>query len=1832
ATAGGSGQWHGNWLNFATTSRMDAIRKVLYGGKRYVDTAAQTVLELTSFIPANSHAWGGELLADNLWAQYAKTSPWYDIPSFTGYTRPAAGTMHFWCRSSYYTPAITSGGQDQARTKSADPLFMVAAHIPSTNWHPIYKTPLRIWDWVGDHGGGSLPDDHNLIAGPNAATARAFATTAYDNKPANQAARRFIARVEVCKANSLSPTEGCRAYGTSDKPIGLLQEYGESGKMFFGLMTGTIQATTRYEGGVVRHHIQPFENYVGADGLIKRPGLIDTIDRLQITGIGGFEAGNGNNTSVYTDGTQAGNPLGEMLYEATRYLARRFDGTGLTPSTAYVPASEVTIPAYNSVTTKSQLPRLTAWSDRPDLGETATKCPKPVILMLSEVFTDHDANNFPNLSQLNSVPLTAHFAGSPVPQQLNITTYLNLISAQEKLSTDASDGKHFFYPNQPRGTCIPAALTGLAAIQGHCPSEPSLQGSYSLAAVAYYAHTHDLYNLGGQTDPSHSEKSIDFYAVGIPPNFPDITFTVDENRSLTLMPITVASDLGTSTQLRTLINFYVESWETDNSPAKRPFRVKFATNFEYNTNPSWTNGSGSNNMERDIFNRFEIILLTTSATPAAYREATPVFINSGPLRTKDSTLWYEHKAAATGLPTDFPDTPAQPYYYAFKNPNPNQVATPLDIDNYRNNIVGVAIQNYSHGSFINMHGLGGYTISGVTRPGAYLEVGYNGLDNGVTCNTGGQPVVLTADYRDTTGCGVPAGFTDRQGLPPGHRNPSIADEFLTPWECPFAGYTNADRFDADVIRGYGNLASNAAASICGTATANGRLTRYYQMRSFEFDSNATLITKLPNPMLLAAKYGGFKDGDAAGQTGHGYPDKDAEWKRGGEGMDKDDPYNYFGVTNISQLPDQLGAAFEAIANSVATGTANASSMNTVLGGGLSIQTQYNTEYEDPDGAQIKWGGTVYALFVDKWGNLREDTNGDGKLTLATSPNLNDWDVARPKKDKPATQPEDGDKIVHTVPSSGLALPSVYLCRDPGGDNNGNTLLPSDSHPPTGYPPLSDCVLADSMDPTSMARVKTVWNVAKNLSEIADPTDPDLRRLYAYYETENADGKTAWPDGGVNLAGYPFETAAAGTTPVTPGPLHRLMGLGDVDTTKKIIEYTLGKDFPGELRNRTVRPPWDKNGPARVWRLGDVINSKPVIVGSAMSNYHLLYGDESFAAYKDDPAISRRRQVAYFGSNDGIFHAVNLGFFGSLQSGEAGYQNEETNPRYQMGEEMWGLVPTSVLPHLQWLADVAYSHGYFVDLQPYVVDVKNASGQWRTLMIVGLRLGGRTVKLVNDTTPSYSYSEFFALDVTDPEDPPTLLWRFAGQHLGLTSASPTVVRSGLNWYVVLPSGPTSDLDSGGVRVPDTGGGGSIAYEGRSTQNARVIVLNALTGELARDRDKHPELYSDPDPLMAPEPNSFFNDTFTPLAASVQEVTIPTPGLTWTNHVVYMGLTAKDGSNRDTGAIYRLQMADTDGTALDVDDWKLVRFYNTDKPVTGAVNSAYDSLGNLWVVFGTGRIWAPADLAPCGIVKTAVAPTCAENHDQYIFGLKEPLNASGQMTYAEVVEGGANPPIVDVSGLTVYDQGALSPNPNGTGKVNYDALSSMMKAKDSDGKPVVRGYKRKLESWKVIPGSPDPGPTVFELVSTQPKIDGLPNGGSNMVFTSYLTSDNICDPSGESYLQVADTFTGLPAPYMKSYGFTPGGSLLIEDKMANQVTGVKKAGAGMASEAWVLKTGEGTVYGNTSFNSNRNTLFLRGDESEASSVVSWREVLDMGFDLKENEGALFNDLLPPSPPQP
>lgn len=52
-----SNNWSGDFLNYLATSRMDAIRRVLYGGMRAEDTASRTVLQ-TAYIPRDAHSWG----------------------------------------------------------------------------------------------------------------------------------------------------------------------------------------------------------------------------------------------------------------------------------------------------------------------------------------------------------------------------------------------------------------------------------------------------------------------------------------------------------------------------------------------------------------------------------------------------------------------------------------------------------------------------------------------------------------------------------------------------------------------------------------------------------------------------------------------------------------------------------------------------------------------------------------------------------------------------------------------------------------------------------------------------------------------------------------------------------------------------------------------------------------------------------------------------------------------------------------------------------------------------------------------------------------------------------------------------------------------------------------------------------------------------------------------------------------------------------------------------------------------------------------------------------------------------------------------------------------------------------------------------------------------------------------------------------------------------------------------------------------------------------------------------------------------------------------------
>jgi len=144
-------------------------------------------------------------------------------------------------------------------------------------------------------------------------------------------------------------------------------------------------------------------------------------------------------------------------------------------------------------------------------------------------------------------------------------------------------------------------------------------------------------------------------------------------------------------------------------------------------------------------------------------------------------------------------------------------------------------------------------------------------------------------------------------------------------------------------------------------------------------------------------------------------------------------------------------------------------------------------------------------------------------------------------------------------------------------------------------------------------------------------------------------------------------------------------------------------------------------------LGDTVNSKPAYVAAPI----LQYADAVSPDYASFKAANANRQgVLYIGANDGMLHA----FHGDT------------------GQELWAWVPRMIWPDLHKLAVSNYdaTHRYFVDGSPVVMDVFfKSQNQWKTVLVSGLRAGGRG---------------FFALDITDPLSPKGL-WEVCADPTG-----------------------------------------------------------------------------------------------------------------------------------------------------------------------------------------------------------------------------------------------------------------------------------------------------------------------------------------------------------------------------------------------------------------------------------------------------------------------------------
>ena len=423
-----SGNWSGDFLNYVTTSRMDALRKVLYGGFRSTDSTSSTILK-RAFIPQDAHSWGKEYTSVAV--------DGYDISQYTPLSLPTGGNRHLFANTT-----LTS--------ETSNPLLRV-----------LQNETHRIWEWVSIERPVA---GNNLVHGnPGNGSSVPVSPTDYN------------VFVQACVTGLLEAN--CKAYSdgttTTYKPIGLLQRYGDDELMAFGLLTGSY--ANNLQGGVLRKNIASFRDEVDLNtGIFTNiSGIVDTIDKLRIAGFNysnyvhqsGFIFDRAiNNGEAYN----WGNPIAEMMYEVLRYFSGKGAGT-----------SDFVYSSGQDNTLGLPLP---AWKDPYD---TATGgyayCAKPIQMVISDVNASYDTDQIPG-SAFSS------FSGD-VPG-LNVSTLADTIWASEYGSTqNIFIGQSGAVSD---GTPSAKSVTGFSNIRGLAPEEPTKLGGYYAGSIGLFGQNTDV--------------------------------------------------------------------------------------------------------------------------------------------------------------------------------------------------------------------------------------------------------------------------------------------------------------------------------------------------------------------------------------------------------------------------------------------------------------------------------------------------------------------------------------------------------------------------------------------------------------------------------------------------------------------------------------------------------------------------------------------------------------------------------------------------------------------------------------------------------------------------------------------------------------------------------------------------------------------------------------------------------------------------------------------------------------------------------------------------------------------------------------------------------------------------------------------------------------------------------------------------------------------------------------------------------------------------------------------------------------------------------------------
>jgi len=507
-----SGKWSGNWLNYMTTSRIDALRKVLYGGYREVDSTSQTILR-RAYIPHDAHSWGKEYKDE--------TTDGYRIDDYTPLSQPNANTRHFFGN-------LTANNKvqdciDLNKCSDMPPLLRIRQNVGGDH---------RIWEWASKE---RPVLDSTLSTGtfPTGTGAQEDRTV----------------RVEVCTASFYTD---CKLYPNGQyKPIGLLHDYGEQDAMLFGLITGSYDK--HMSGGRLRKVISSFSDEVNSTtGQLMSGGkIVSTFNNLRIRGFNqSSKTSEYWKSNPYTDSAKAptegqlidwGNPIGEMMFEATRYFAGK-----ATPTSDFV----------GSKTFDDAVGLSTVTWDDPYSSSSAAKaprCSRASMLTISDIYPSFDSDQMPG----------SYFKKS---DGTSFTSDLGLVTKDEGQTISDNDvstlqGSKFIGESETLSDSAPTAKTvnSIGKIRGLAPGEPAKQGSYSSASTAYFAKRTDL-----RTDLDGTQN-VDTFVVGLTSPLPEIKVPVG-GKVITLVPFAktvggsgVSATKGNYQPTNQIVDFYVET-------------------------------------------------------------------------------------------------------------------------------------------------------------------------------------------------------------------------------------------------------------------------------------------------------------------------------------------------------------------------------------------------------------------------------------------------------------------------------------------------------------------------------------------------------------------------------------------------------------------------------------------------------------------------------------------------------------------------------------------------------------------------------------------------------------------------------------------------------------------------------------------------------------------------------------------------------------------------------------------------------------------------------------------------------------------------------------------------------------------------------------------------------------------------------------------------------------------------------------------------------------------------------------------------------------------------